>query len=306
MTLVVVPSEPWQPPSEPVLVDPFHGKAPPPPPKRPLSPAAIASAILALLPIGSVAAIPIGVVGIRQTRLGTLRGRWLAITSIALGAIASLVYGGVAAYFAVNQAHAVRERDEQAEERRQRKREREEEEPTVVSTPSVVPRPSVSNPGAGDVPPDTRTTEIGNITVVDLGVSEPSLKAALVRELATAKAAGEDVLVMTHVKECPPCEGVAKSLPDPRLQTALEKIRLVRINLEVFKDDIAKLGLQVNPYPVYALFSADATPRDAIDGGEWDDDIPENIAPVLGPFVKGDLKKRKKQFKPGPGGGVFL
>ncbi|NUO48183.1 MAG: DUF4190 domain-containing protein [Polyangiaceae bacterium] len=304
---MVAPSEPYQPPSEPVLVDPFHGRSPPPPPKRPLSPAALASAILALLPIGSVAAIPIGVVGIRQTRLGTLRGRWLAITSIAIGALASIAYGGAAAYFAVNEAHAARQRDEQAEERRQRKREREEDDASIINTPNVPPRPSAppSSP-AGDVPKDTVTTEIGKITVVDLGVGEPSLKAAVVRELATAKAAGEEVLVMTCVKAPGPCLDVEKSLSDPLLQTALEKIRIVRINIEVFKDDIEKLGLQVDPFPVYALFTADGTPRDAIDGGEWEADIPQNIAPVLGPFVKGDLKKRKKQFKPGPGGGVFL
>jgi hypothetical protein len=306
MPHVVAPSEPWQPPSEPVLLDPFHGKSPPPPPKPPLSPAALASAILALLPIGSVAAIPIGVVGIRQTRLGTLRGRWLAIASIAIGALASIGYGGAAAYFAVNEAHAARQRDEQAEERRQRKREREEEEASIVNTPSLPPRPTASTSPGGDVPKDTVTNEIGKITVVDLGIGEASLKAAVVRELTTAKAAGEDVLVMTCVKAPGPCLDVEKSLSDPLLQTALEKIRVVRINIEVFRDDIAKLGLQVDPYPVYALFTADGTPRDAIDGGEWEADIPENIAPVLGPFVKGDLKKRKKQFKPGPGGGVFL
>ncbi len=306
MSHVVAPPEPWQPPSEPVLLDPFHGKAPPPPPKPPLSPAALASAILALLPIGSVAAIPVGVVGIRQTRLGTLRGRWLAITSIAVGALASIAYGGVAAYFAVNEAHAARQRDEQAEERRQRKKEREEEEASIVNTPSLPPRPIPSTSPGGDVPKDTVTTEVGKITLVDLGIGEPSLKAAVVRELATAKAAGEEVLVWTCVNAPGPCQDVEKSLSDPMLQTALEKIRIVRINIEVFRDDIAKLGLQVDPYPVYALFTADGTPRDAIDGGEWDADIPQNIAPVLGPFVKGDLKKRKKQFKPGPGGGVFL
>ncbi len=305
---MVAPPEPWQPSSESPLVDPFHGRRPPPPPKPPVSPAALASAILALLPVGSIAAIPVGVVGLRQTRQGTLRGRWLAITSIVVGALASLAYGGGAAYFAVNEAYALKARQAEAEERRQKRQERDDDIATPPVSPSPPPTavPSVdASANLDDVAPtDTRVTEVGDITVVDLGVSEPSFKAALVREIGKAKASGEDVMVMTVSTSCDPCKGVATSLRDERLQTVLGKIRVVRVNLEVFKEDVARLGLQVLPMPVYALFTADGNPRDAIDGGEWDEDVPENIAPVLGAFVQGELKKRKKPFK--PGGGVFL
>lgn len=301
---MVAPPESWQPSSESPLLDPFHGKAPPPPPKPPLSPAAFASALLALLPVGCIAAVPVGIIGLRQTRLGTLRGRWLAITSIVLGGLSSVSYGGAAAYFAVNQAYELKAREAEAEERRQKKREREEEHPSVSSTLAPPATATAPTPSDDTAPKDTRVSEVGQITVVDLGVSEPSLKTAFARELATAKAAGEDVLVMTTEDTCVPCKGVADSLSDDRLQKALGKVRLVRVNIEVFKEDLAKLGLQVVPYPVYALLSADGSPRDAIDGGEWEEDVPENIAPVLGAFVQGEFKKRKKPYK--PGGGVFL
>ena len=305
---MVAPPDSWQPSSQSPLVDPFHGRSPPPPPKPPLSPAALASAILALLPIGSIAAIPVGVVGLRQTRQGTLRGRWLAITSIVMGAIASLAYGGGAAYFAVNQAYALKARQAEAEERRQKRQEQQEDLATPPARPTPPPSATPSANASANLddvaPNDTRVTEVGDITVVDLGVSEPSLKSALVRELGTAKSSGEDVMVMTVSTSCDPCKGVATSLRDDRLQTALKKIRIVRVNLEVFKEDVARLGLQVLPMPVYALLTADGNPRDAIDGGEWEEDVPENIATVLGAFVQGEFKKRKKPFK--PGGGVFL
>ena len=307
---MVAPPESWQPSSESPLLDPFHGKGPPPPPKRPLSPAAVASALLALLPVGSMAAIPVGVVGLRQTRSGGVRGRWLAIASIALGSIASLVYGSAAAYFAVGQAYEVKAREAEAEAWRQKKREREADAVAVAEpaskdpAPSPSAAPSSSSPPSESAPPDTRVTEVGQITVVDLGVSEPSLRTAFAREVAVAKAAGKDVLVMTTEDSCVPCKGVAASLADQRMQSVLGKIRLVRVNIDVFKDDLAKLGLQVVPYPVYALLTADGSPRDAIDGGEWEEDVAENIAPVLGAFVQGEFKKRKKPFK--PGGGVFL
>lgn len=306
---MVAPPESWQPSSESPLLDPFHGKSPPPPPKRPLAPASVASAILALLPIGSIAAIPVGVIGLRQTRSGGVRGRWVAIASIVLGSVASLGYGTAAAYFGVSQAYEVKARAAEAEERRQKKREREDDSVAAADPASTSPSAASSAPSPSpsieqSAPNDTRVTEIGQITVVDLGVSEPSLKTAFAREVANAKAAGEDVLVMTTEDSCVPCKGVVASLPDQRMQSALGRIRLVRVNIDVFKDDLARLGLQVIPYPVYALLSADGSPRDAIDGGEWEDDIPENIAPVLGAFVQGEFKKRKKPLK--PGGGVFL
>ena len=40
--------------------------------------------------------------------------------------------------------------------------------------------------------------------------------------------------------------------------------------------------------------------------GEWDDDIPVNIAPVLGPFVRGNLTKRREPWHPPPGSGIAL
>jgi hypothetical protein len=311
MHLVVAPSdaEPaWQ---DPPLHDPFLGKNPPPPPKPPFAPAALASALLALLPVGSMAAIPVGIVGLRQTRFGTLRGRWLAILSISFGVVASVAYGGAIAYFAVDQVTAARREAVLEEERRERrKRERAEvDEPDpsrVVPAPLIVPNLSSGTPPGGTVPKDTRVQTVGEVPVVDLGVGEESLRGALVREMATAKTDGKDVLLMTTRSGCAPCDGVMKSLSDPTMQDALKQIRIVRADVQVYGDDLAKLGIQRDAIPGFFLMAPDGTPRDGIDGGEWNEDIPKNIAPVLGPFVRGQYKNRKKEYRPAPGGGVFL
>ena len=50
----------------------------------------------------------------------------------------------------------------------------------------------------------------------------------------------------------------------------------------------------------------DLFPQDAIDGGEWDADVPENIAPVLGAFVRGTYKTRREPWKPPRSKGVTL
>jgi hypothetical protein len=39
---------------------------------------------------------------------------------------------------------------------------------------------------------------------------------------------------------------------------------------------------------------------DLIDGGEWDADVPENIAPVLGAFVRGTYSNRRHARAPAP------
>ena len=43
-----------------------------------------------------------------------------------------------------------------------------------------------------------------------------------------------------------------------------------------------------------------------IHGGEWDDDIPPNIAPVLGAFVRGKYGTRRYPWQPLPGSGMRL
>lgn len=178
------------------------------------------------------------------------------------------------------------------------------------TVPSPLLEPSVKSPNRNDpsgaVPQDTRTDQIGGVTLIEIGVKEQSLKRAFLDQLALAKKDGKDVLVMTVQEPCKPCEGVMASLRDERLQTALSPVRVLKVNVEVFESELNALKISRDRIPGFYLLAADGTPRDGIDGGEWGEDIPENIAPVLGPFVRGKYKHRKQEYKPLPGGGVFL
>ncbi len=293
-----------------LLFDPYLGRKPPPPPKLPFAPAALTALLLSWVPIGSLAAVPIGVVGLRQTRSRGVRGRGLAIAALVIGTLSSIAYGAAGVWAAVRYVDASRleARAEQARrDRRVRDREDERDQGAVTQQAPLIerltPRPNL--PKDGTVPKDTVTTERAKITVVTLGIAEKSIKSALMREIANARAEGEDVMVMTLRTGCEPCEGVLKSLDDPRMQAALEKVRIVVVDL-IFHEELSALHISVDGVPGFSLLAADATPRDAVDGGEWGADIAENIAPVLGPFVRGNYKQRKKPFQPGPGGGVFL
>ena len=90
------------------------------------------------------------------------------------------------------------------------------------------------------------------------------------------------------------------------MQTALTKVRLVRVDIEVFRDDLEAMKVPRKYIPGFYLLSLDLTPRDGINGGEWEEDIPPNIAPVLGAFVRGKYTARKQVWQPLPGSGIKL
>ncbi len=279
-----------------------------------MAPAAVAAAVLAPLPIGSLAAVFVGFAGLRQTKSGTMRGRKLAIGSMIAGALLTVGYGVGGVLGGMHYAEEARAEEQQEQrrwDRKQREREEEEREQGAKAPeppkPQTPPRPSAPVvPPQGTVPQTTEERTVGDVVVVEVGVKEPNLKQFLVAQQTLAKASGKEVMIMTTRSGCDPCNGVMNALPDPLMQQALGKVRLVRVDIEVFRQELERMGITTSVMPVFALLRADGSPRDAIDGGEWGEDIPANVAPVLGPFVKGELKNRKRVYKIQPPSGTFL
>jgi hypothetical protein len=91
------------------------------------------------------------------------------------------------------------------------------------------------------------------------------------------------------------------------MQSALDHVRLVRVDRDPFEEDLAELEIPSRPLPGFFLLDSDLRVTDAINGGEWDEDIAVNIAPVIGPFVRGTYAKRRSPWKklPRPGGTVL-
>ena len=90
------------------------------------------------------------------------------------------------------------------------------------------------------------------------------------------------------------------------MQRALARVRLVRLDTAEFDVDLAELRVPHEAIPGFFLLAPDLTPRDGVDGGEWGDDVAANIAPVLGPFVRGTYEKRKQPWHALPPSGVSL
>jgi hypothetical protein len=140
---------------------------------------------------------------------------------------------------------------------------------------------------------------IGRIVLADVGSAVRSLDAELISQRRSAEQRGETLLVWLVVDQCAPCESVARALGDPLMQRALADVRLVRIDVHDFQTELRFLHVPVDKIPGFALLDEDNRPVDYLHGGEWDEDVAKNIAPVLGRFVKGTYDSRREPWRGG-------
>jgi hypothetical protein len=138
---------------------------------------------------------------------------------------------------------------------------------------------------------------LGKLRLVDVIPSKTGLRRALEGEQKSAQSAHERLLLFVVTTNCLPCNGVALALRDARMQSALAGVRLVRVDVSDFKVELAALGIPTETVPGFALLSESLRPIDFVHGGEWDADIPENIAPVLGAFVRGKYTDRRHRYR---------
>jgi hypothetical protein len=158
-------------------------------------------------------------------------------------------------------------------------------------------------PAAPAMPREPMT--IGSIHVVDL---DPNGRAGfhqqLAGELRRAASAHETVILMTTAKWCGVCREIQTALPDPRMQAALENVDLVRVDVDDFDDELKASGMLEPTLPWFYKLDVNLRPVDAISAGEWDDNVPQNMAPVLGAFLSGTLGARREPHF--AGGGTYL
>jgi hypothetical protein len=78
------------------------------------------------------------------------------------------------------------------------------------------------------------------------------------------------------------------------MQRALAGSRLIRVHAGERGEELERLGIPADTVPGFALLTSGARPIDYLHGGEWDADIPDNIAPVLTDFV--GVRKRPRRY----------
>ena len=273
------------------------GYAPPMPP-APTSAAATASLVLAILgsmclgPIGGLAAVLVGLVAIWDIRSsqGRKGGGVIAWVGVAIGGFTTLAYAALVVVLVVSARGATAPTPPMP--------------PPTAYAPPTATRPSAPPAPGGGIPfsreEATTETKVGTVTVVDVGLDEVSLEAVLRKQRAETQHSGQTLVVETTSSGCRPCLGVAAALTDPAMQKALDGVRLVRVDVNDFQDELPDLGIPGQLIPGFYLLGTNLSPRDGVTGGEWDDDTAANVAPVLEAFVRGTYTRRRESFKAPP------
>lgn len=178
-----------------------------------------------------------------------------------------------------------------------------------AGSPGVAPTPPKSAPGIGTLPPGRAAdrsiddgvleARVGALVLVDIGPGVVPVEREFERQQKLAEKASQRLVLWTVVPGCKPCQGVSASLTDPRLQKALSNTRLVRVNVRDHQIELARLKIPTEKIPGFSILGVTQRPLDYINGGEWDADIPENIAPVLEKFVRGEYKQRRERWRGG-------
>jgi hypothetical protein len=169
--------------------------------------------------------------------------------------------------------------------------------PTASAAPNFHADPEPRSRERATYERGVRETTLGKVRLVDVSPEKMGLRRALEQQQASARAARERLLLFVVTADCRPCNGVALALTDPRMQTALAGVRLVRVEGNAWRVELAALGVPIDSVPGFALLSDSLSPIDFVHGGEWDADIPENIAPVLGAFVRGRYLERRHRYR---------
>lgn len=142
------------------------------------------------------------------------------------------------------------------------------------------------------VPVAAGTRSYGTLDVVDLE-STGALKPQLAAISKAAAGKNRTVILQTYVRSSKECAEVADALPDPRMQRALANVTLVRVDIDTFESELRAMRVDTDAVPFFYKLDASARATDAISADEWEANIPENMAPVLGDFARGTLRSRR-------------
>ena len=268
------------------------GMAPPAPP-APTSAAATASLVLAILgsmclgPIGGIAAVLVGAVALWDIHAskGRKSGGVLAWIGLLIGGFTTVAYAALILLLVYSGSKTPSTSAPAL--------------PAPVYMPPTATTPPTPSPRSGITMSremETTVTRVGKIVVVDVGLSELSLDAALRKQRTAAQRDGQTLVIQTTSPGCRPCLGVAAALVDPKMQKALDGVRLVRVDVGDFHEELVEFGMPDKYIPGFYLLRPNLSPRDGVHGGEWDDDVADNIAPVLEAFVRGRYGKRRQPF----------
>ena len=158
-----------------------------------------------------------------------------------------------------------------------------ETDPSIES-PSSVPSPSVVaavDPPAPVDPPTSVT-----VTIVELDAQAGPLEDQLTAIAARAKREGRPATVELWAGWCPPCKTFDKLIDSGQLDQALVGTMLVRVDVDMFNDELNELGFRAPQIP--SLYHVDGRGRPTgkpLSGASWHKRGAAEISAALTAFL---------------------
>ena len=173
--------------------------------------------------------------------------------------------------------------------------------PTALAPPPSLRHPPRTDPGPGDEGGqmtrvgEVTETRVGKVTIVDVPPTVKSFVTELSSQRTKALAAHQKLVLFTTTEGCRPCMSIAAVMLDPKMQAALDGVRLVRVETHDIQGDLQTLDVPMDKIPGFFLLGPSLHPLDGITGAEWDDDTADNAAPVLEAFVRGTYPPSRRR-----------
>ena len=162
----------------------------------------------------------------------------------------------------------------------------------------LVPPKPAATPQPVDVPPTEAISQpsplpLENATprgfsVVRLHPEDGDLEAMLAKEAEKAIGLHQLPVVEFDATWCPPCQAIERAIKDKNelMMQAYAGTYIIKLDVDEWGWDNGRVqDFRFQGIPVYFKLDEQGAQTGAvIDGGAWDEDIPENIAPVMDAF----------------------
>jgi thioredoxin-like negative regulator of GroEL len=125
--------------------------------------------------------------------------------------------------------------------------------------------------------------------MVELENTSESLSSVVYRESQNAERLGPAPYIQCTADWCPSCRALKRNMKDERMVAAYRGTYIILVDVDIWLDRLPSVGLYVTGIPsIYELTYEGKPTGRFITGAAWDENTPENMAPVLDAFFHPD------------------